>query len=232
VTVLASAIPASFLPQLNALAGGLFLLCTFGMVATRQVQGCMRFFIWQSVFLALSAFLLGLHPVVWDLLGVGAINLINKPILIPWLLRKTVPGEVYTRREIEQALNIPVSLLVSLGLAISAYLITSPWMKIPAGPSVGVNLPIGLAALLLGAFTLTVRREAVPQLLGLLSMENGAFFASIAIAPTLHLFIELVVAFDVLIAVFVIGVLTRAMQEHIGTTNVGSLATLKEEPRP
>jgi hydrogenase-4 component E len=110
--------------------------------------------------------------------------------------------------------------------------ITSPWLKIPASPSVGVNLPIGLAALLLGAFTLTVRREAVPQLLGLLSMENGAFFASISIAPTLHLFIGLVVAFDVLIAVFVIGVLTRAMQEHIGTTNVGSLATLKEEPRP
>jgi len=67
----------------------------------------------------LSAFLLGLHPLVWDLLGVGAINLINKPILIPWLLRKTVSGEVYTRREIEQALNIPISLLVSLGLAIA-----------------------------------------------------------------------------------------------------------------
>ena len=79
--MIASMVPASFLPQLNALAGGLFLLCTFGMLATRQVQGCMRFFIWQSVFLALSAFLLGLHPVVWDLIGVGVINLINKPLV-------------------------------------------------------------------------------------------------------------------------------------------------------
>ncbi|HUY13740.1 MAG TPA: hypothetical protein VMX16_08945 [Terriglobia bacterium] len=224
--------PTSFLPQLNALAGGLFLLCTFGMVATRQVQGCMRFFIWQSIFLASSAFLLGVHPVVWDLLAVAAINLINKPVLIPWLLRKTVPEEVYTRREIDQALNIPISLLIALGLVIAAYVITAPLLRIPAGPSVGVNLPIGLAALLLGAYTLTVRREAVPQLLGLLAMENGAFFTSIAIAPELHLFVELVVAFDVLIAVFVIGVLTRALQEHIGTTNVGSLAALKEESAP
>lgn len=63
-------------------------------------------------------------------------------------------------------------------------------------------------------------------------MENGAFFASIAIAPNLHLFIELVIAFDLLVAVFVIGVLTRAMHERIGTTDVGSLAALKEEPRP
>ncbi len=224
--------PATFLSQINALVGGLFLLCTFGMVATRQVQGCMRFFIWQSIFLASSAFLLGVHPVVWDLLGVAAINLLNKPVLIPWLLRKTVREEVYTRREIEQALNIPISLLIALGLVIGAYIITAPLLRIPAGPSVGVNLPIGLAALLLGAYTLTVRREAVPQLLGLLAMENGAFFTSIAIAPELHVFIELVVAFDVLIAVFVIGVLTRALQEHIGTTNVGSLAALKEESAP
>jgi hydrogenase-4 membrane subunit HyfE len=221
--------PDSIVVQLNALAGGLFLLSTFGMVATRQVQGCMRFFILQSVFLASSAFLLGLQPLSWHLIAVAIINLINKPILIPWLLKRTVSGEVYARREITQVLNIPISLLVALGLTMGAYFFTSPLLRFAEGSSAVVNLPIGLATLLLGAFTLTVRREAVPQLLGLLSMENGAFFASIAIAPELHLFVELVIAFDVLIAVFVIGVLTRAIHEHIGTTDVGSLAVLKEE---
>lgn len=218
-----------FLVQFNALAGGLFLLCTFGMVATRQVQGCMRFFIWQSIFLAASACLLGLRPLSWHLLAVAAINVINKPILIPWLLRRTVPEEIYTRREISQVLNIPISLLVALGLAVGAYFLSEPLLRGGATQRIGVNLPIGLAALLLGAYTLTVRREAVPQLLGLLSMENGAFFTSLAVAPELHLFVELVVAFDVLIAVFVIGVLTRAIHEHIGTTEVGSLAVLREE---
>jgi hydrogenase-4 component E len=220
---------SSLLAQFNALAGGLFLLCTFGMVATRQVQGCMRFFIWQSTFLASSAFLLGLRPLSWHLLAVAAINLINKPILIPWLLRRTVPEEIYTRREISQVLNIPISLLVALGLAVSAYFLSEPLLRVAVARTAGANLPIGLAVLLLGAYTLTVRREAVPQLLGLLAMENGAFFTSLIIAPELHLFVELVVAFDVLIAVFVIGVLTRAIHEHIGTTEVGSLAVLKEE---
>jgi len=220
---------SSFLAQFNALAGGLFLLCTFGMVATRQVQGCMRFFIWQSIFLAASALCLGLRPLSWHLLAMAAINLINKPILIPWLLRRTVPEEIYTRREISQVINIPISLLVALGLAVSSYFLCEPLVRVSTYRPIGVNLPIGLAALLLGAYTLTVRREAVPQLLGLLSMENGAFFTSITIAPELHLFIELVIAFDVLIAVFVIGVLTRAIHEHIGTTEVGSLSVLKEE---
>lgn len=218
-----------FLYQLNALAGGLFLLTTFGMVATRQVRGCIRFYIWQSVFLGASAFVLGIHPISWDLLGVAAINIINKAFIIPWLLRRTIPEEVHTRREISQVLNIPASLLVALAIAIGAYFLTLPWVSLAGGSAAGVNIPIGLAALLLGAFTLTVRREAVPQLLGLIAMENGAFFASIAIAPELHLFVELIVAFDVLIAVFVIGVLTRAIHEHIGTTEVGSLAVLREE---
>lgn len=224
-----SAQSATILTQLNALAGALFLLSTFGMVATRQVQGCLRFFILQSLFLASSAVLLGLHPLSWHLIGVGIINFINKPIIIPWLLRRTISEEVYKRREITQALNIPISLLIALGLTISAYYLAAPLLQVGAGLPALVNLPIGVATLLLGAYILTVRREAVPQLLGLLAMENGAFFASIAIAPELHLFVELVVAFDVLIAVFVIGVLTRAIHENIGTTNVGALATLKEE---
>ncbi len=220
---------ATILTQLNALAGAFFLLSTFGMVATRQVQGCLRFFILQSLFLASSAVLLGLHPLSWHLIGVGIINFINKPIIIPWLLRRTISEEVYKRREITQALNIPISLLIALGLTISAYYLAAPLLQVGAGLPALVNLPIGVATLLLGAYILTVRREAVPQLLGLLAMENGAFFSSIAIAPELHLFVELVVAFDVLIAVFVIGVLTRAIHENIGTTNVGALATLKEE---
>jgi hydrogenase-4 component E len=228
--VLHSSQPEGILIQLNALAGGLFLLSTFGMIATRQVQGCMRYFILQSIFLASSAFLLGLQPLSWHLLAVALINLINKPIIIPWLFRKTVSEEVYTRREIVQVLNIPISLLVALGLTIGAYYLAAPLLEIGASLPALANLPIGLATLLLGAYAITVRREAVPQLLGILSMENGAFFASIAIAPELHLFVELVVAFDVLIAVFVIGVLTRTIHERIGTTAVGSLAILKEEP--
>ncbi len=219
----------SFLYQFNALTGGLFLLCTFGMVATRQVQGCMRFFILQSLFLAASAFLLGIHPVLWGLLAVAAINVVNKPILVPWLLRRTIPEEIHTRREISQVLNIPAALLLALAIAVGAYFLTLPWVNLAGTSAAGVNIPIGLAALLLGAFTLTVRREAVPQLLGLLAMENGAFFTSIAIAPELHLLVELIVAFDVLIAVFVIGVLTRAIHKQIGTTQVGALAALREE---
>ena len=82
-----------------------------------------------------------------------------------------------------------------------------------------------------GPTRLSVRREAVPLFLGLLAMENSALFAGFAIAPELPMMAELAVVFDVLIVAFVFGILTRAVHEHIGTTEVGTLTLLKEESK-
>ena len=94
---------------------------------------------------------------------------------------------------------------------------------------VRVNLPIGLAGILIGAYSLIARREALPQLIGILAMENGAFFAGIAIAPDLPLIAELAVAIDVVLIAVVIGVLTRAIKRTIGTTEAAAMAELREE---
>jgi hydrogenase-4 component E len=86
-----------------------------------------------------------------------------------------------------------------------------------------------MAGLFLGAYTICVRREAIPQLIGILAMENGAFFAGVSIAPGLPLIAELAAAFDVLIIALVMGLLTRKIQEAMGTTAVGEMTSLREE---
>ncbi len=219
-----------WLDNLNALATGLFLLTAFGMVAMRQVRGCLNLFILQSVLLAASAVLLGLRYSAGDLYGVAIVGIVSKMILLPWLLRKTAPAEIYTRREVDQVLNIPTALLIALALVILSYFLALPLLNAVAPEFRGPNLPIGIAGLLLGAFTITVRREAVPLLLGLLAMENGAFLAGIALARNLPLLVELAIATDGLIVVFIMGVLTRAIQKQVGTTAVGEMASLKETP--
>lgn len=223
---------ASLLAALNALAGGLFLLTAFAMVATRQIRGCLILFIYQSLLLAASAFLLAGEFRSWHLAGVGLVNLISKPIIIPWLLRRALSSEVYTRREIDQVLNIPTSLTVALLLAILAYFLSIPILGAVAVPFRSANVPIGFAGLLLGAYTLAVRREAVPMLIGILAMENGAFFAGIALSRELPLIVELAVASDGLILVFVTGVLVRTIQRRLGSTLVGELAMLREADVP
>ncbi len=216
------------LENLNALAAGLFLLTAFGIVAMRQAKACLNLFILQSLLLAASAALLGLRYGSGHLYGVALVNLISKPIIVPWLLRRTSPAEIYTRREIDQVLDIPTALLIALALVIGAYFAGVPLANAVGPEFRGPNVPIGIAVLLLGAFTLTVRREALSLLIGLLVMENGAFLAGISIARDLGLLVELAVATDGLVIVFIMGVLVRAVQKQIGSTAVGELASLKE----
>ena len=220
-----------WLHNLNALVGGLFLLVSFGIVGTRQVQGCLRLFVALSVLLALSAFLLSALYRDWHLGVIGVVDIGTKAIVIPWVLRRALRGEVFTRREVTQVLNIPTALLIAMVLAIAAYFVAKPLLAVGCELAAGVNLPIGLAGLLIGGLTAALRREAVPLFLGLLAMENSAFFAGIGIAPEMPLIAEVAIAFDVLILVFVVGVLTRTVHEHIGTTEVGELTALREEPR-
>ncbi len=143
-------------------------------------------------------------------------------------MRRTVSAEVYRTREIERVLNIPSSLLIAAGLVLLAYAITDPILSAVEVPFGRINLPLGLAAIFLGAFTIAVRREAVPQLLGLLAVENGVFFAGVAIVPNLPVIAELAAAVDVPVFTLVIGLLTRRIHLRLGTTAVGTLAALRE----
>lgn len=217
---------------LNNLSSGLVLLSAFAMVATRQVQGVVRYFVIQSLLLAASCFLLGFGEHSIHLWALGAITILAKVIAIPWVLKRTLSRDLYVRREIEQALNIPASLLLALLLAIASELLIGPIASAASDPVVRVNLPVGLACVLIGAYSLIARREAIPQLIGILAMENGAFFAGIAIAGELPLIAELTVAFNVILIAVIIGLLTRNIKQTIGTTEAGGLTELKEEPAP
>jgi hydrogenase-4 component E len=216
------------LSALDALTGALFLLTAIGVVATRQVLASLQLFILQSLLLTLSAVLLGIAQGSVHLFAVAAITIATKTLLIPWLLRHTVSAAVYRTREIERVLNIPSSLLIAAVLIVLAYVVANPLLGAVEVPFAQINLPLGIAAMFLGAFTIAVRREAVPQLLGLLAVENGVFFAGVAIVPNLPVIAELAAAVDVPVITLVVGMLTRQIHARLGTTSVGSLASLRE----
>ncbi|MGH7779198.1 MAG: hypothetical protein ACREQR_05155 [Candidatus Binataceae bacterium] len=219
---------AAMMASLNGLAAGVFLLSSFGLAATRQMGGCLTYFRLQSLALVVSILLLAFGLNVHDLVAVAALDLAIKPVLIPWLLRRYVHEAVFRRREIDQVLNIPTTLLIALVLTLLAYFLGS-LLPAAAGEMGSINLPIGLAGLFIGIYTLAVRREAVLQLIGLFGIENGSLLAGIAIAPRLPLVAEMAFPFDMLIIALVIGILTRITQERIGTTEIGSLTSLREE---
>ena len=213
---------------LDALTGAVFLLTAFGVVANRQVLASLQLFIAQSLLLTLSAVLLGIATGSPHLFAVAGITVATKTLLIPWVLRHTVSAEVYRTREIDRVLNIPSSLLIAAVLVVLAYAVANPMLAAVQAPFASINLPLGIAAMFLGVFTVVVRREAVPQLLGLLALENGVFFAGVAIVPSLPVISELDAAVDVPVVALVVGLLARRIHARLGTTSVGRLAALRE----
>ena len=218
----------AWIHELILLVAGFFLLCSFGLIAASQVMGCLRIYVIQSLLLAASAVLLGIDYHSTDLWIVAAIAIVAKVVLIPFLLRRTARHDMIARRELQQVINVPMSLLIALALTVLAYYITGPMMD-HTSRSIHANLPIGFAAVLIAIYTITVRREALPQMLSLLAIENGAFFAGIAIAPNFPLIGELAASFDVLMVVLTLGVLSTQIHGLSGSTEVGTLSELMED---
>jgi hydrogenase-4 component E len=209
--------PFAVISALDGLTGAVFLLTALGVVATRQVLASLQLFITQSLLLALSAVLLGVALASPHLFAVAVITIATKTVMIPWVLR-----------EIDRVLNIPSSLLIAAVLVVLAYAVANPLLVAVDVPFARINLPLGIAAMFLGIFTIVVRREAVPQLLGLLALENGVFFAGVAIVPDLPVIAELAAAVDVPVVALVVGLLTRRIHLRLGTTSVGRLVALRE----
>ncbi|MGA9855887.1 MAG: hypothetical protein WBR29_11495 [Gammaproteobacteria bacterium] len=214
---------------LDACCGGFFLLTAIGIVSTRQMLACLRLYMLQALFLALAAVLIGIELDSGDLIAVSIITLVTKVIAIPWVLKYTLGTEIYDRREIDQILSIPLALLISAALILFSYFVATPMVSAVGQPFTNINLPIGLAGLVLGTFTVTVRREAIAQLMGLLAMENGVFFASISIVPHLPIIAEISAAIDVPVMSLIIGLLVRNIHKRVGSTAVGDLAALRED---
>jgi hydrogenase-4 component E len=220
----------AMLAELNALVLGLFIVATIAMTVTRQIGACMLLFVIQSLLLAASAFLLGASPISWHLIALGCVTIVSKVLIIPWLIRALVPSEIHRRRELSQAIDVPTALLISLVLTVIGYAFAQRLVHVAPSLSYG-NVSMGFAGLLVGLLLLAVRIEAVPQLLGILAMENGAFLAGAAIAPDFPLIAELAIAFDVPLLAFIVALLTRSVYRRLGTTEVGGLSALRERRR-
>lgn len=214
---------------IDGLFAALFVIFSLGAIVTRQMLGTLYLFMLHALALTASAVVLGIALHSPHLFWVAVITFSTKVFAVPLVLRIAAGHEIYERREVDQVLTIPVSVIIAAALALIAWVTANPLVHAISGrPFAVINLPTGLIAIFFGAFTVAVRREAVAQLMGILIMESGAFFASISIVNDLSIIAEVAAAVDVPIAALVIGLLIRSIHRVTGMTRVGLLAELKE----
>jgi hydrogenase-4 component E len=142
----------------------------------------------------------------------AAIALVFKAIIIPVALHRIIQ-RLGIHREIETVIGIGSTMLAGMGLvalAISVMLQVTP----EADPLAREDLAFALAVVLLGLLTMVTRRNAVSEVVGFMSLENGLILAA-AGAKGMPLVVEISVAFSVLIAFIVVGIFLFRIRDDL-----------------
>ena len=143
-----------------------------------------------------------------------------KAILIPTALRRIV-RRLDIHREVEMVVGIGVTMLVGVGLvALSIVLMLEVTPEVdPLGRQ---DLAFALAVILLGMLMMVTRRNAVSQVIGFMSLENGLILAASG-AKGMPFVVEISIAFSVLIAFFVIGLFLFRIRERFDTVDLSAM---------
>jgi hydrogenase-4 component E len=212
--------------QLLDLAVALVLLCAFVVLWRRGLVAIIRALTVQGVALAAVGLLLGVHGHDPEPVIVAALVLALKAIVLPTVLLRIVRSSDETR-EVEPVVNVPASLLAAAALTLLAYATTRDIVALDPTPQTKA-IPIGVAVALIGFFVLVTRRKAVTQIVGFVLLDNGIALVAFLATSGVPLVVELGVALDVLLAVFILQILAARMRAKFGAMDLDALRELHD----
>ncbi len=158
----------------------------------------------------------------------AAIALLFKAVIIPTALGRIVQ-QLGIHREIEKVFGVGLTLLAGVALVALAIVVVLP-ITTTANALVRQDLAFALAVVLLGLLMMITRRNAVSQVVGFMSLENGLILAAAA-AQGMPLVVEISVAFSILVAFIVIGIFLFRIRERFDTVDLGALDAFRGERR-
>jgi len=214
--------------RLVTLMAAFVLVLQIAMVGQRSLIMNVRLFGSQSVLLAAIAGAIAWYNHAPHIYFAAGLILLVKGIFVPVLLERLVE-RIDIRHEIEPIVNVPLSIVISGGLTLVAYMVGASFYHPEAGAaSLGHNtLAVAISVFLIGFFMMVNRRKALTQVLALLSVENGVFLAAICLTYGMPLIVEVGVFFDVLVAVMVLGILVYQIRESFESMDVSKLRRLR-----
>jgi hydrogenase-4 component E len=183
--------------------------------------------------LALHALILSLS-VAWQayvndaphLLVTAAIALGFKAIAVPMALRRMMV-RLNLHREIETVGGIGLTMLAGVALIALSMEVMLP-VTTHADPLAREDVALALSVVLIGLLLMVTRRNAISQVVGFMSLENGIVLAATG-AKGMPLVVEISVAFSVLIAFIVIGIFLFRIRERFDTVDVAALDRFRGE---
>jgi hydrogenase-4 component E len=196
------------------------LLLAFVMLGSRWLRHYLYAFTAQSWLIGILSASVGYYGNYPELYLIAILTFLFRGCLLPYLIfriirRMRVPREVHVILQASSSLVIG-ALAVVFALAVSSQIGAELGF---GGTVVVLALTVMLSMKLIGFLMLTVRHEAISQILGLLVLENGIFLGAQILVPGMPLLLEIVILFDLLIVVACFGLLVQYLMTHVGSTS-------------
>ena len=214
--------------DISHLLAGSLVLISFMLLYQDRLYSLLNIF-------ALHAFVLSLS-VAWQafiqdaphLYVTALIAMVFKAIIIPVVLHRIIV-KLGIHREIEPVVGVGITMLGGMGLVALSIMIM---LRVTPGadPLAREDLAFALAVVLLGLLLMVTRRNAVGQVVGFMSLENGLVLAATG-AKGMPLVVEISIAFSVLIAFIVIGIFLFRIRERFDTVDLEALDQFRGERR-
>ncbi|ESW90119.1 MULTISPECIES: hydrogenase-4 component E [unclassified Mesorhizobium] len=211
----------------HLLAGGLVLV-SFMMLYQDRLFALINVFALHAIVLALSVAWQAYIQDAHHLYVTAAIALVFKAIVIPVGLHRIIQ-RLGIHRDVETAVGIGTTMLAGIGL-VTLSMVLMLRVTPEADPLAREDLAFALSIILLGLLVMVTRRNAVSQVVGFMSLENGLVLAATG-AKGMPLVVEISVAFSILIAFIVIGVFLFRIRERFDSVDVGALDDYRGEHR-
>lgn len=199
----------------HLLAGGLVLV-SFMMIYQDRLYALLNVFALHALVLSLSVTWQAWIQDAPHLYVTAAIALVFKGMVIPGALHRII-RQMGIQREVETVVSVGTTMLAGMGLVALSIVLMLRLTEM-ADRFAREDLAFALSVVLLGLLMMVSRRNAVSQVVGFMSLENGLILAATG-AKGMPLVVEISVAFSVLIAFIVIGVFLFRIRERFDTVN-------------
>jgi hydrogenase-4 component E len=208
-------------------AGGLVLV-SFMLLYQDRMFGLLNVFAVHALVLSLSVAWQAHIQAAPHLYITAIIALVLKALIIPVALHRVVV-KLNIHRTIETVGGVGPTMLAGMGL-VALSMVVMLRATAAADPLAREDLAFALAVVLLGLLMMVTRRNAVSQIVGFMSLENGLILAATG-AKGMPLVVEISVAFSVLVAFIVIGVFLFRIRERFDSVDVQALDEFRGERR-
>jgi len=216
----------SLLEQLMFVLAALVVFISFTLLAHNRLIAIIYAFAWQGALVSAVTTLVAYSVEEPELYFSAALTFSLKALFIPWMLLRMM-----RRLELERHVgNLSHPILVTLGgaaLVFFSYWVVLPIEQVQLAATRNI-IALSLAVVLLGMMMMVVRSQVVVQVIGFMSMENGVFMAAVSTTSGVPLFVELGVAFDVMVAAVLFGIFFLHIRESIDSFDVDRLNRLSE----